>query len=160
MVGLGDLYQKTGFFLAEHVYLKLCEDHHHVHHPFYKWDELLQVLVDDYLDLQEIKWLEEMRASVWEAGVGKRRLLPLLKLIIRVYKRKRHRKRWMTWRVLIIVLREVFHTFSAFWLRSSVVSVLNCVNAVKVPAGGLTVHTNFLRVALSLPQDLVVLQSP
>ena len=30
----------------------------------------------------------------------------------------------------------IFSTFSAFWLRSSVVSVLNCVNAVTASIGG------------------------
>lgn len=63
-------------------------------------------------------------------------------------------------KLLIGPLNDSQHTFSAFWLRSSVVSVLNCVNAVTAPAGGLTVHTNFLRVALSCPLDLIVLQSP
>ena len=70
------------------------------------------------------------------------------------YKRGRKsetRKRDPPRRVLIAVGKGGQHTFSAFWLRSSVVSVLNCVNAVKASAGGLTVHTNFLRVALSLP---------
>ena len=37
-------------------------------------------------------------------------------------------------------------TFSAYWLRSSVVSVLNCVNAVTVSIGHLTIHSNFLWV--------------
>ena len=52
------------------------------------------------------------------------------------------------------------HTFSAFWLRSSVVSVLNCVNAVTASARGLTVHTNFFRVVVSCPQGMRELQSP
>lgn len=42
--------------------------------------------------------------------------------------------------------KHKIHTFSAFWLRSSVVSVLNCVNAVTASIGGLTIHTNFLWV--------------
>ena len=59
---------------------------------------------------------------------------------------------------VIDVIKEIgkikMRTFSAFWLRSSVVSVLNCVNAVTVPIGHLTIHSNFLWVDLSLSMSV------
>ena len=84
----------------------------------------------------------------------------LLKSNIKAYNnRDAHNWRGVS-KLLIDFFLPMIHTFSAFWLRSSVVSVLNCVNAVRAPAGSLTVHTNFLRVAVSCPQDLTMPQSP
>lgn len=54
----------------------------------------------------------------------------------------------------------MIHTFSAFWLRSSVVSVLNCVNAVTASIGGLTIHTNFLWVSSGFVLHFPNSQSP
>ena len=62
---------------------------------------------------------------------------------------------------LVMGLRYlVGHTFSAFWLRSSVVSVLNCVNAVTALIEGLTIHTNFLWVMTVIALHLPPSQSP
>jgi len=79
---------------------------------------------------------------------------------MKIEKRGKNHKSDVVSQVLIEGHKDSQYTFSAFWLRSSVVSVLNCVNAVTSPAGTLTVHTNFLWVALPFPQDLVVPQSP
>lgn len=68
-----------------------------------------------------------------------------------IYNSVRVYKRGCTSELLMHAEKCDDYTFSAFWLRSSVVSVLNCVNAVTASAGGMTVHTNFLRVMVSFP---------